>query len=78
MEEQPWCGHCDDVIGVYEPMIVLAGREARVTSRLNEHGIVDGDCFHQGCFHASGRLPAVLASFPASYRPIAASCRALS
>lgn len=49
MDELAKCRHCGDVIGVYEPMIVLAEGEARKTSRLNEDDTA-GDCFHHACF----------------------------
>jgi hypothetical protein len=48
------------VIGVYEPMVVLADGESRETSLLNEQpeGPV-GNCYHRACFHevhGQGRL----------------------
>ena len=60
MEEQLRCRRCRDVIGVYEPMVVLAEGEARETSVLNEalEGPL-GDCYHRRCFdeaHGPGRL----------------------
>jgi len=37
VEGTPWlCDHCGDVIGVYEPMVVLEGVSERHTSRANE------------------------------------------
>ena len=50
----PRCGACDDVIGVYEPLVqVFAGR-ARQTSRAAEPGIeCSGEsCYHLGCYLA--------------------------
>jgi hypothetical protein len=46
------CHHCDDVIGVYEPMIVLTDGQARNTSRAaepDERGS-RGECYHRACF----------------------------
>jgi hypothetical protein len=46
------CHHCGDVIGVYEPMIVLAGGEARKTSKAAEHGTrpPGSECYHHACY----------------------------
>jgi hypothetical protein len=47
------CGHCRDVIGVYEPLVVLAGGgDARSTSVAAEPWLVhsDPDCYHQTCY----------------------------
>jgi len=46
------CHHCQHVIGVYEPMIVLTDREARSTSRAAEHhsGEPVGECYHHACY----------------------------
>jgi hypothetical protein len=40
------------VIGVYEPTIVLADRQARITSIAAEPGIGGelGECDHQACY----------------------------
>ena len=42
------CHHCADVIGVYEPMIVLTDGQARSTSRATEQGDREpvGECYH--------------------------------
>ena len=55
MKEQLRCRRCRDVIGVYEPMVVLAEGEARETSVLDEElqGPL-GDCYHRS---ASMRRP---------------------
>ncbi len=46
------CHHCADVIGVYEPMIVLTDGQARSTSRATEQGDREpvGECYHSACF----------------------------
>jgi len=60
------CRHCDDVIGVYEAMIVFAGGRARRTSRAAELaaevpvGESVGDCYHDACYqqaHGEGPIP---------------------
>ncbi len=51
--DRTWrCHHCEDVIGVYEPMIVLADGQARNTSRAVEQdgwGLI-GECYHHACY----------------------------
>jgi hypothetical protein len=46
------CHHCEDVIGVYEPMIVLAHGQARNTSRAAEQDDRElvGECYHRACY----------------------------
>jgi hypothetical protein len=46
------CHHCKDVIGAYEPMIVLAGGDARTTSRAaaRDGGKPVGECYHRACY----------------------------
>jgi hypothetical protein len=46
------CQHCDDVIGVYEPMIVLSDGQPRNTSRAAEQddGPPVGACYHHACY----------------------------
>jgi hypothetical protein len=46
------CHQCRDVIGVYEPMIVLADGQARNTSRAAEPDDREpvGECYHRACF----------------------------
>jgi hypothetical protein len=54
------CQHCRLVIGLYEPMIVLADGEARRTSRAAEHdrGELVGECYHHACYaQAYGQNP---------------------
>jgi len=54
------CRHCEDVIGVYEPMIVLSDGQARNTSRAaepDERGL-GGECYHHACYtQAHGQNP---------------------
>jgi hypothetical protein len=54
------CHHCDDVIGAYEPMIVLTDGQARDTSRAAEQdaGGAVGECYHHACYRqAYGEEP---------------------
>ncbi len=46
------CKRCDDVIGVYEPMIVLDEGHARATARAAElDGTkLDGELYHPACW----------------------------
>ncbi len=46
------CIHCREVIGVYEPAMVLAGGEARETSQAAEPaGPIEGSqWFHRDCY----------------------------
>jgi hypothetical protein len=50
--EKPHCVHCGDVIGAYEPMMLVEDGEPRKTSTSAEqdrdrHA---GDCYHMACF----------------------------
>jgi hypothetical protein len=46
------CGHCDDVIGVYEPIVVVHDgvpvRTSRAASELEQ--LSDKPSFHAACF----------------------------
>jgi hypothetical protein len=46
------CPPCGDVIGVYEPMIVLTDGQARITSRAAEPDDWEpvGECYHDACY----------------------------
>jgi hypothetical protein len=52
------CQQCNDVIGMYEPMIVLSGGQARKTSRATERNSATevvgefpvGECYHRACY----------------------------
>jgi hypothetical protein len=52
MNETLRCHHCDDVIGVYEPMVVLASGQLRNTSRAAEQDYEPsvGECYHRACY----------------------------
>jgi len=48
------CAHCGDVIGFYEPAIVVEGHGERRTSRLNERHLDDVErpdllAYHEEC-----------------------------
>lgn len=47
----PRCARCGDVIGVYEPLVLVRGESIRVTSRAAEPGVLgdDGVGYHAGC-----------------------------
>jgi hypothetical protein len=54
------CRHCGEVIGAYEPMIVLRGGEARRSSRAAEReaGAPMDECYHDACYaQAQGEDP---------------------
>jgi len=49
--EVPRCGACNDVIGVYEPLMHLKSGSARRSSRAAEPDICSGDvCYHLDCY----------------------------
>jgi len=54
--DRPRCARCQDIIGVYEPMVVIlpdgskrAGSHLTLKSELNEPGSV---ALHEECHHA--------------------------
>jgi hypothetical protein len=57
------CKHCEDVIGAYEPMIVLEGGRARATSRAAEQdgawGLA-GKCYHAACYEQAAAADGAL------------------
>ena len=55
MHEPMRCAHCGDVIGVYEPLVLLTGGEPRTTSAAAEPQIGDepGVLFHRACYAQS-------------------------
>ena len=58
MDRRLKCHQCRDVIGVYEPMIVLADGQARNTSRAAEKDTASpvGECYHHACYtHVCGQ-----------------------
>jgi hypothetical protein len=46
------CDHCADVIGVYEPVVVVSDCEVRNTSRAAEPalGLEHGELYHRACY----------------------------
>jgi hypothetical protein len=46
------CDHCSDVIGVYEPVVVVIDGNARQTSRAAEPTIASGpgERYHLACY----------------------------
>ena len=51
-EQLPRCTVCDDVIGVYEPLVHLDRGLARRTSRVAEPSVTQsgGHCYQLDCF----------------------------
>jgi hypothetical protein len=54
-EEPLRCGRCGEIIGVYEPLVLLEGRAARSTSCAAEPELMraTGDFFHRACHVAA-------------------------
>jgi hypothetical protein len=52
MQGMPTCRDCGDVIGAYEPMVVLTDGLARSTSRAAEpkDERLVGECYHGACY----------------------------
>ena len=52
------CDHCAEVIGVYEPLILVRGDEIRETSRAAEPKLLaqPGDHYHRTCYLERARL----------------------
>jgi hypothetical protein len=50
MGEQWICAHCGDVIGVYEPAVVIEDDEPRETSRANEPELERTSLYHADCW----------------------------
>ncbi|HZO77033.1 MAG TPA: hypothetical protein VFB39_03255 [Solirubrobacteraceae bacterium] len=48
----PRCEWCGDVIGVYDPLVHVAGQTARRTSRAAEPDVADfdGRIYHDACY----------------------------
>jgi hypothetical protein len=57
MNSTPRCHHCNDVIGVYEPMVLVGDGRPRCTSRADEPQITGNDeCYHDRCYaHLHGQ-----------------------
>lgn len=49
-EPTPLCQDCGEVIGVYEPSIVLREGEAQETSRAAQDGQLCGELYHRDCY----------------------------
>jgi hypothetical protein len=51
------CQSCDDLIGVYEPLVRVIDGHAHESSRLREPQLTgrEGDCFHRACFQRLDR-----------------------
>lgn len=52
MRRTPRCRHCEEVIGVYEPLVVLADGRVRRTSRAAERDVGElvGEFYHDACY----------------------------
>ncbi len=52
MEGMPRCSHCGDVIGVYEPIVVLVDGGPHRTSRARLGGDARpaAECYHDDCY----------------------------
>jgi hypothetical protein len=49
---RPRCRHCQDVIGAYEPMVLVTRSGRSETSLAAEPWLYETDqsCFHRGCY----------------------------
>jgi len=55
------CTACDDVIGIYEPMVVVDAGIARSTSFAADHGRAPSATaarYHESCYQAATGTPA--------------------
>ena len=52
MSGTPRCRHCKDVIGVYEPIVVVRDGDPRRTSRAAEQDLASdiSECYHSACY----------------------------
>lgn len=55
-EDRLWCPVCGDVIGVYEPVVVIGPSRARRTSLANEPSLSQEEdvVMHRACAVADG------------------------
>jgi hypothetical protein len=55
----PRCAACQDVIGVYEPAVVILDGVARHTSRAADRSLrgADEPCYHLACYPSPGGGP---------------------
>jgi hypothetical protein len=60
------CEACDEVIGVYEPVVVVTDDEIRETSRAAEPtiGSWPGARYHRGCYLERFGMPAAYSRRP--------------
>jgi hypothetical protein len=57
MGEMLRCHHCGDLIGVYEPLVMLHDDRVHETSRAAERllsSIPGAVCFHRACYELRG------------------------
>lgn len=60
IEETPRCRHCGDVIGAYEPMVLVTDGLAYRTSRAAlGAGARVGHNYHSACYMQAGGEPAL-------------------
>ncbi len=51
MDDKLRCAACGDVIGAYEPLVVLSHGRALDTSKTEMDGdIAPGECYHHACY----------------------------
>lgn len=55
MRRTPRCRHCKDVIGAYEPIVVVRDGRPHQTSRTAEQGLASdvSECYHSACYLAT-------------------------
>lgn len=60
MDRQWRCAYCGEIVGVYEPMVVLLPSGSRATSRAAEVELTDVPeaSFHEACFERARGAPA--------------------
>ena len=65
-----FCSACGDVLGVYEPVVAVFTGHARITSLLNEPGLIDDGArvYHAAC-HPPLKLAPAASERPAYVRP---------
>ena len=58
MDEKLCCARCGDVIGAYEPLVLLRDGRALDTSKAEmDDGVPPGECYHHACYtQAHGRV----------------------
>lgn len=48
--EPPRCSVCDDVIGVYEPLVHLGDFATRTSRAVEPEICSNGQCYHLACY----------------------------